>query len=105
MMAQGVPDNLLLLLSGRLTWPAVAMLLQTGQAAFDGLIAPGHVSTVMGPEHGIPTAIAGFDSTSLLAAIYSVLRQLVDGRPFLDNCYPSVVQPGAIQPQSGCWSR
>ena len=27
MLAEGAPDNLLVLLSGRLTWPAVAMLL------------------------------------------------------------------------------
>lgn len=102
MMAQGVPDNLLLLLSGRRTWPAVSMLLNSGEVGFDALIAPGHVGTVMGPEewefvvtgHKVPAAMAGFDSTSLLAALYSVLRQLQDGRPFLDNCYPSVVQPG-----------
>ena len=87
MLAEGAPDNLLLLLSGRLTWPAVAMLLDTGQAAFDALIAPGHVSTVMGPEewqfvidrHRMPAAVAGFNPESLLAATYSVLRQWVEG--------------------------
>ncbi|NDR56748.1 hydrogenase formation protein HypD [Aliiruegeria sabulilitoris] len=102
MMAQGVPDNLLLLLSGRLTWPAVSMLLNSGEVGFDALIAPGHVGTVMGPEewefvveeHNVPAAIAGFDSDSLLAAIYSVLRQLQSGKPALDNCYTRVVQPG-----------
>ena len=31
---------------------------------------------------------------SLLAALYSVLRQLIEGRCFLDNCYPEVVRPG-----------
>ena len=50
LIAQGIPDNLLLLLSGRLTWPAVAMLLDSGEPGFDALIAPGHVATVMGPE-------------------------------------------------------
>jgi hydrogenase expression/formation protein HypD len=50
MLAEGVPDNLLVLLSGRLTWPAVAMLLDSGEPGFEALIAPGHVSTVMGPE-------------------------------------------------------
>jgi hydrogenase expression/formation protein HypD len=102
MLAQGVPDNLLVLLSGRLTWPAVAMLLDSGKPGFDALIAPGHVSTVMGPEewefvvadHDIPAAVAGFTPDSLLAAMYSVLRQLRDGRHFLDNCYPQVVRPG-----------
>ena len=50
MLLEGVPDNLLLLLSGRLTWPAVSMLLDSGEAGFDALVAPGHVATVMGPE-------------------------------------------------------
>jgi hydrogenase expression/formation protein HypD len=102
MLAEGVPENLLVLLSGRLTWPAVAMLLDSGTPGFDALIAPGHVSTVMGPEewefvvekHGIPAAVAGFRPDTLLAAMYSVLRQREEGRLFLDNCYAEVVRPG-----------
>lgn len=102
MLAEGPPENLLVLLSGRLTWPAVAMLLDSEKPGFDALIAPGHVSTVMGPEqwqfvvdkHEIPAAVAGFRPDTLLAGMYSVLRQLRDGRCFLDNCYPEVVRPG-----------
>ena len=102
MLLEGVPDNLFLLLSARRTWPAVAMLLDSDTPGFDGLVAPGHVSTVMGPEewlfvvekHGIPTAVAGFMPVSLLAAVYSVLRQLLEGERFLDNCYPELVRPG-----------
>lgn len=102
MMVEGVPANLSVLLSGRLTWPAVAMLLESGTPGFDALIAPGHVSTVMGPEewafvvdkHNIPAAVAGFAADSLLAAMYSTLRQLNEGRYFLDNCYPQLVRPG-----------
>ena len=42
MLAEGVPDNLYVLLSGRLTWPAVAMLLEscllyTSDAADDSI--------------------------------------------------------------------
>jgi hydrogenase expression/formation protein HypD len=56
----------------------------------------------MGPEewefvvtkHHIPTAVAGFTPESLLAAFYSTLRQLLDNKPFLDNCYPQSVRPG-----------
>lgn len=99
LLMQGIPDNLLILLSGRLTWPAVALLLDSGQASFDALIAPGHVATVMGSQewefvvtqHHLPTAIAGFTPVSVLAAIYSVLRQSLDQHYFLDNCYPEVV--------------
>ena len=102
MMAEGLPDNLFLLMSGRLTWPAVALLLESDAAGLDALIAPGHVSTVMGPEewdfvadrHGIPTAIAGFTPDSLLAAIHAVLRQTLDGKPARENCYPAAVKPG-----------
>ena len=102
MLVEGVPDNLFVLLSGRLTWPAVAMLLDSGQAGFDALVAPGHVATVMGPEerqfvvddHNMPAAIAGFTPESLLAAMYSVLRQLSDEHYFLDNCYPEIVREG-----------
>lgn len=102
MIAEGAPKNLLLLLSGRRTWPAVSMLLASEKPGFDALIAPGHVATVMGPEewefvadrHGIPTAIAGFTAESLLAAVYSVLDQRLRGQARLDNCYRSSVRPG-----------
>ena len=110
LLAQGAPGNLLFLMSGRLTWPAVAMLLDSGEPGFEALIAPGHVSTVMGPEewefvprdHGIPTAVAGFAPDSLLAALYSVLRQRLEGRCFLDNCYPKVVRPGGNPAAKRC---
>jgi len=101
LVTQGAPENLSVLLAGRLTWPAVAMLLESGEPGFGGLVAPGHVAAVMGssewkfvPElHGIPSAVAGFTTESLLAAIYSVCRQTLEGQCFLDNCYPEVVRP------------
>ena len=80
----------------------MAKLLESEEAGFDALIAPGHVATIMGPEewafvpevHGIPAAIAGFEADSLLAALYSVLRQHLEGKVFLDNCYQNVAKPG-----------
>lgn len=102
LVAEGLPGNLSLLLSGRLTWPAVAMLLAGDTPGFDALIAPGHVAAVMGPEewrfvpeqHRIAAAVAGFTADSLLAALYSVARQTIEGRPFLDNCYGALVRDG-----------
>jgi hydrogenase expression/formation protein HypD len=101
MLTQPLPGNLSVLLSGRRTWPAVAMLLDSGAPGFDALIGPGHVATIMGPRewtfvterHGIPAAIAGFTPESLLAATWSVLRQWCEGSVFLDNCYPEAVRP------------
>jgi hydrogenase expression/formation protein HypD len=109
LIAQGLPSNMSVLLSGRLTWPAVAMLLESESPGFKALIAPGHVSTVMGPEewafvaekHHIPAAVAGFDSESLLAALYSVLRQVIENKAFLDNCYEHVAKPGG-NPTAKC---
>lgn len=102
MLCQGVPDNLFLLVSGRLTWPAVDMLLASEKPGFDALIAPGHVATVMGPEewsfvaerYGLPIAVAGFTAESLLAATYYVLTQLLATTAHLKNCYPAIVRPG-----------
>lgn len=112
MACQGMPRNLFLLVSGRLTWPAVAMLLASEQPGFETLVAPGHVATVMGPEewefvardYGMPAAIAGFTPESLLAGIYSTLRQLLDGKPFLDNCYRECVRPGGTVGAKQCLS-
>ena len=96
-----LPDNLSVLLSGKLTWPAVDLLLQSGQPGFDALVAPGHVATIMGANewqfvcqnHGLPAAVAGFGHESLLAAFYSVLCQCQTGQAALDNCYPEIVKP------------
>lgn len=102
MIQQGVPANLRFLMSGRLTWPAVAMLLDEPDVGFEALVAPGHVATVMGSDEWafvvhdrqMPAAIGGFKAESLLAAIYSVLRQRLEGRAFLDNCYAESVRAG-----------
>jgi hydrogenase expression/formation protein HypD len=110
MMEEGLPDNLSLLLSARRTWPAVAMLLESEQAGFEGLIAPGHVAAVMGAEewrfvverHAMPAAVAGFTAASILAALYSVLRQIIEARPFLDNCYPDVVRAAGNSSAQAC---
>lgn len=102
MLAQDVPPNLSVLLSARLTWPAVAMLLDSECPGFDALVAPGHVAAVMGPEewlfvserHGLASAVAGFSAESLLSALHAVIIQLLEGRAELENSYRRVVRPG-----------
>ncbi len=110
MLAEGLPDNLSLLLSARRTWPAVAMLLESEAPGFAGLIAPGHVATVMGADewrfvmdrHGMPAAVAGFTAASILAALHAVLCQIIDGRPMLENCYPETVGPAGNPRARAC---
>jgi hydrogenase expression/formation protein HypD len=110
MMAEGLPDNLSLLLAVRRTWPAVALLLESDAPGFEALIAPGHVATVMGADewrfvveqHDLPTAVAGFTPASVLAALYSVLRQIIEGQHFLDNCYPEFVRAAGNLTAQAC---
>lgn len=102
LIAQGIPDNLSLLISGRRTWPAVAMLLNSEETpGFEALIAPGHVATVMGQEewrfvtqrHRLPVAISGFSLEEFLTALYRVLLLHLEGLACLDNAYSDVVRP------------
>jgi hydrogenase expression/formation protein HypD len=105
MLAEGIPKNLFLLLSLRRTWPAVAMLLESEAPGFEGLIAPGHVASVMGAEewrfvvsrYNMPAAVAGFSAAALLAALYAVLLQICTKRPRLDNAYPGFVRAAGNQ--------
>jgi hydrogenase expression/formation protein HypD len=102
LLAEGVPEHLFVLCSGRRTWPVVKMLLDSGEHTIDALIAPGHVATVMGPEewasvpdtYRLPAAVAGFTPASLLQAIHAVLCQWIEGRPRLENGYPQAVRCG-----------
>jgi len=94
------PDNLSLLLAGKLTWPAVRYLLEDDDSKkLHGLIAPGHVATIMGARQWafcvndfyLPTAVSGFMSESLLQSIYWLLTS--PNNEVL-NAYPEVVTDG-----------
>ncbi|HFE37571.1 MAG TPA: hydrogenase formation protein HypD [Gammaproteobacteria bacterium] len=99
MLAQGLPDNVKLLVAARKTWRVVEHLLYSPENKLDALIAPGHVASVMGAnewrfitdKYKKPCAVSGFNESSMLAAIYSVGRQFVENEVFLDNCYSDVV--------------
>jgi hydrogenase expression/formation protein HypD len=110
MLAQGIPENLSLLVALRRTWPAVAMLLELEAPGFEGLLAPGHVATVMGAEewrfvaarHGVPAAVAGFSAASVLAGLYAVLVQIVLGRTELENGFREYVRAEGNPRAKGC---
>lgn len=100
LLSEDLPDNFSILLSGRLTWPAVSHLLEADDKPFDALIAPGHVASIMGShewhfvveKHRLPAAIAGFHVESLLLALRAILQQYTAGEPTLENCYREVVK-------------
>ena len=93
------PENLSFLVSHRLIPPALELLAEMEDLNIDGVIAPGHVSTVIGmrpygrfpEEYGMPTVIAGFEPLDVLMGIYMLLRQIESGSPRLENEYSRIV--------------
>jgi len=94
-----LPENFSILTSHRLTPPAVEALIADG-VPLRGIIAPGHVSSIVGavawavfPErYGIPTVVAGFEPLDMLLGLVSLLRDMVSGRAGLHNEYNRVVK-------------
>jgi len=95
------PENLSFLVSHRLIPPAMKLLVEMKDLSLNGFVAPGHVSTIIGvkpyrvfPEvYGMPTVVAGFEPLDVLFSVYMILKQLIDGKPRLENEYVRAVRP------------
>lgn len=95
-----IPSNFTIINVHRLTPPVARYILENvPEVSLNGIIAPGHVSTITGAnawkfipeEFNIPTVIAGFEPLDVLLAILEILRQIVEGKPKLVNEYSRVV--------------
>ncbi len=83
----------------RLTPPAVEFLIRQG-TTLDGLITPGHVSSIIGVrgwEHitrryGTPQVISGFEPVDVLLSILMLLRMLREGDARIENEYTRAVR-------------
>ncbi len=92
-------DNFKIYSVHRLTPPAVEVLVKQG-TVFDGLIAPGHVSVIIGvkgwehisKEYGVPQVVAGFEPIDFLMGILMLLRQIRKGEAKVENEYTRVVR-------------
>ncbi len=99
-IASGVPDNFSFMISHRLIPPALKSLIDSGEIVIDGLICPGHVSTIIGTEpyrvlsqeYGIPAAIAGFEPLDILLALIDLVKQVNEGSPRVFNEYSRCVR-------------
>ncbi|MEO0141248.1 MAG: hydrogenase formation protein HypD [candidate division WOR-3 bacterium] len=93
------PENFSVLTSHRLTPPAVEALIKDG-VPLRGIIAPGHVSSIIGasgwsafPEkYGIPTVVAGFEPLDVLFGVIILLGDILSGEALLHNEYKRVVK-------------
>jgi len=82
--------------------PAIAAILSSPGCRIQGLLAPGHVCSVMGcseyeslsSRYQIPIVVTGFEPVDILQGIYMVTRQLEHGEAKLENQYARAVTPG-----------
>ena len=93
------PRNMSFLISHRLIPPAMKLLVEMKDLSLNGLIAPGHASTIIGLkpyeifplEYGVPVVVAGFEPLDVMFGIYMILKQLSEGKPRLENEYVRAV--------------
>ncbi|WP_095499648.1 hydrogenase formation protein HypD [Paraferrimonas haliotis] len=79
--------------------PPLKAILDDPQVRLDGLIAPGHVSMVVGQQtyqfivddYGKPVVTAGFEPIDFLTALLGVIKQIASGQPRVENAYKRAV--------------
>lgn len=94
-------DNIYILSLHKLTPPATRAILDAGEVALDGVIGPGHVTTVIGSsaweflprEYGVPCAVAGFEPLDILEAVRELVEMTEAGQPAVVNSYSRSVLP------------
>jgi len=92
--------NYSVLSAHKLIPPALRALAEGGEVHLDGLMLPGHVSTVIGErayeflpeEFGLPCVIAGFEPLDILQAVWMLLRQKASGHPVIERQYTRAVR-------------
>lgn len=94
-------DNFSLLVSQVRVPPVVEALLATPGCRLDGLLAAGHVCTVMGVEeyrplaerHRLPIVVTGFEPVDILQGVLECLRLLEAGEAGVHIGYARAVRP------------
>jgi hydrogenase expression/formation protein HypD len=94
------PDNFSVLSCHRTVPPALKAIASMGEVRLDGLIQPGHVSTIIGTrpyeflskDGGIPQVVAGFEPLDLMMAVYMIAVQRRKGIAEVQNEYSRVVR-------------
>jgi hydrogenase expression/formation protein HypD len=92
--AQGI-ENFTIFCNHVTIGPPLKAILDAPELRLDGLIAPGHVSAVIGSrpydfiaaEYGRPVVVAGFEPLDVAQAILMLVRQVNDGRHEVENQY------------------
>jgi len=93
------PDNFSILCCHRTVPNALRAIIEMGEIKINGLIEPGHVSTIIGTlpyeflseEYNVPQVVAGFEPLDLLMAVYMLVQQIKNNKAFVQNEYVRAV--------------
>jgi hydrogenase expression/formation protein HypD len=74
---------------------ALGALVNDPEVAVEGLILPGHVSSIIGlepyrflaEEYSVPSVITGFEPVDILQGVWMLAKQLVEGRAEIEIAY------------------
>ncbi len=91
--------NIFFAVSHRTMPQALRALLGSGEIELDGLILPGHVSTITGAgyfsfiakEYSLPAVVTGFEAHQIVHGIYLLAKQISEGRTEVEIAYREVV--------------
>jgi len=94
-------DNFYVFSTHKLTPPATLAILDAGEVALDGVIGPGHVTTIIGSNawrflpdaYDMGCAIAGFEPLDLLRAVLALVTMIEAGEADVNNAYARSVRP------------
>jgi hydrogenase expression/formation protein HypD len=89
----------------KLTPPAMKAILDSGESHLDGVIGPGHVTTVIGSnawefvprDYGLSCVVAGFEPLDVLQGICTLVERIEAEDPRVDNDYGRSVLPEGNQ--------
>lgn len=92
-------DNFSVFSAHKIMPPALTALLADPDLGLNGLLCPGHVSTIIGAaayepfarNFGISCIVAGFEPVDVLQAILMITRQVNEGRAEVENGYGRAV--------------
>jgi hydrogenase expression/formation protein HypD len=102
------PDNFSILSCHRTIPEALRAIIEMGEIKLNGLIEPGHVSTIIGSkpyeflskDYNVPQVIAGFEPIDILMGAWMLVQQIEKGKAFVQNEYIRVVhKDGNIKAQ------
>lgn len=93
------PSNFSILCCHRTIPEALKAIIEMGEIKVDGLIEPGHVSTIIGSkpyeflskDYKVPQVIAGFEPIDVLMGAWMLVQQIEKGKAFVQNEYTRVV--------------